>query len=145
MSDLKQQFIYRALAENNDKLISRIKIIAARAGIGVTGEGLQSLAYKIATSGPGAASQLSFKEYLRFVDMGAGRGHKLGGLKNTLVTLQASNKKGLAQMKDNTRKPKTFLYSKPAYGLLTSLQNNLLHGFTEEGIQILKTELKIVA
>jgi len=118
-----------------------MQVAAKRAGIGVTGEGLQSLAYQVAQSGEGAVSKLSFHEYLRMVDMGAGRGHPLGGLKSTLVTLQASNKSGFAQTKDNVRKPKTFLYSKTAYGNLTGLQNELLYGYTEEAIATLKEEL----
>lgn len=138
----KQQFIFKALAEYNEKTIARIKAAAIRGKIGFTNEGVQSLAYRIANAGDGVASQLSFKEYLRFVDMGAGRGHPIGGLTSTIVHLQANHKSGIAQVKDNTRKKKTFLYSKPAYGLLTELQNDLLFGYTEEAIETLKQELQ---
>lgn len=140
--DLKQAFIAKYLAEYNEKLMDIIRTVMKRAGIGVTGEAVQSLAFKIAQSGNGAVSTLSFREYLRMVDMGAGRGHPIGGLTATLVHLQSNHKKGLIQVKDKTRKPKTFLYSKPAYGLLTPLQNDLLYGYTEEAISLLKTELK---
>lgn len=139
---MKQAFISRALNTFNTRVIAQMQIAAKRAGIGVTGEGLQSLAYQVAASGEGAISKLSFKEYLRMVDMGAGRGHPLGGLKSTLVTLQASNKSGFAQTKDNVRKPKTFLYGKIAYGNLTGLQNELLYGYTEEAIAALKEEMQ---
>ena len=141
-ADLKQAFIAKALAEYNDKLIATIKAVAQRSGIGITGDGIKSLAYKMATSGSGYVSTLSFKEYLRMVDMGAGRGHPIGGLKTTLVQLQSKNKNGLAQVKDNVRKKKTFLYSKPAYGLLNNLYNDLLYGYTEEAIETLKQELQ---
>lgn len=139
---MKQAFIAKALNTFNTRVITAMQIVAKRKGIGVTGEGLQSLAYQVAAQGEGAVSKLSFKEYLRMVDMGAGRGHPLGGLKSTLVTLQASNKSGFAQTKDNTRKKKTFLYSKITYGNLTGLQNELLYGFTEEAIHLLKQELQ---
>lgn len=138
---MKQAFITKALHTFNTRVIATMQVVAKRAGIGVTNEGIQSLAYQVANSGEGAASKLSFHEYLRMVDMGAGRGHPLGGLKSTLVTLQSSNKSGFVQTKDNTRKPKTFLYSKVAYGNLTGLQNELLYGYTEEAITMLKQEL----
>lgn len=138
---MKQAFITKALNTFNQRIIDTMRVAFKRAGVGVTNEGVQSLAYQVANSGEGAASKLSFKEYLRMVDMGAGRGHPLGGLKTTLVTLQASNKSGFAQVKDTTRKPKTFLYSKIAYGNLTGLQNELLFGYTEEAIALLKQEL----
>lgn len=141
MADLRQAFILKALNRYNEQLLQRMKIVAQRAGINKTGEGLQSLAYQVAASGQGAVSKFSFKEYLRMVDMGAGRGHPIGGLKSTIVTLQAQNKSGIAQVKDNTRKKKSFLYSKPAYGLLTGFQNDVLYGFTEEAKEILKQEL----
>ncbi len=139
---MKQAFISKAVNTYHTRVIAQMQTIAKRAGIGVTGEGLRSLAYQVAASGEGVVSSLSFHEYLRFVDMGAGRGHPLGGLKSTLVTLQSRNKSGFAQTKDNVRKPKTFLYSKIAYGNLTGLQNELLYGYTEEAIAVLKEELE---
>jgi hypothetical protein len=139
---MRQAFITKALNHYNERIVTQMRAVAKRAGIGVTNEGIQSLAYQTVAAGQGAASKLSFKEYLRMVDMGAGRGHPLGGLKNTLVTLQSSNKSGFAQTKDNTRKPKTFLYSRIAYGNLTGLQNELLYGYSEEAIALLKQELQ---
>ena len=73
--------------------------------------------------------------------MGAGRGHPLGGLKSTLVSLRSQNKTGIALSKDNVRKPKK-IYSKPAYGNITWLQNELLYGYTEETIAALKQEME---
>jgi hypothetical protein len=140
---MKTAFIARALTTFNTRVIAQMQIAAKRAGIGVTGAGLQSLAYQVYNEGEGGGkSKLSFKEYLRMVDMGAGRGHPLGGLTTTKVTLQLSNKSGFAQVKDKTRKPKTFLYSKIAYGNLTGLQNELLYGYTEEAIEELKKAMQ---
>lgn len=75
------------------------------------------------------------------VDMGAGKGHPLGGLSAVGVELQASKTKGLALVKDKGRKPKK-IYAKIAYGKLSYLQGKLLHGFTEEAIAELKAELE---
>ncbi len=137
----KQQYILKVLTEYHEKLVARIKAAAIRGRIGFTNAGVNSLAYKIAASGDGFASQLSFKEYLRMVDMGAGRGHPIGGLTRTLVHLQSNHTSGFAQVKDRTRKPKTFLYSKQAYGLLTALENDLLYGYSQEAIEAFKQEL----
>jgi len=102
---------------------------------------INSISYKVLQNGGGALGQLSFNDYLRFVDMGVGRGHPLGGLASTTVALQASKKVGLAQVKDNVRKPKK-IYSKPVYGELGFLYGKLLYGFTEETIAVLKAELE---
>ena len=115
-------------------------IAARRLGIGVSGEGISSIAYRAAAQGNGAASQMSFKEYLRMVDMGAGRGNPLGGLRSMKVSLQDSNKEGMALVKKK-RRPKKF-YSKIVYGNLTWLQNNLLYGYTKETVDMLKKEME---
>ncbi len=139
-NELKTSFIQKALVEYMLSVEEGMRLAAKRLGVGVTEEGIRSLAHKVLQSGGGAIGQLSFKEYLRFVDMGTGRGHPLGGLKAVSISLQASNKKGLALVKDNIRKPKK-LYSKTVYGKLSYLQGKLLHGYTEEAIAMLKAEL----
>lgn len=139
---MKQEFVTRALTEFHQRVTSQMREVARRKGIGVTNEGINSLAFQVYKSGQeGGRSNLTFKQYLRFVDMGVGRGHPLGGLTSTVISLQASRTKGLAQIKDRTRKPKTYLYSRVAYGNLTGLQNQLLYGYTEEAIEALKKEL----
>ena len=134
-------FQLQCLQEYNESVIATMKIAAKRAGVGVTNDGIESLAYQAAKRGEGAYSNLSFKEYLRMVDMGVGRGHPLGGLTTMKVTLQASHTSGLAQVKDKVRKAKK-IYSKVAYGKLTYLQNKLLHGYTEETIAMLKLQMQ---
>lgn len=141
MSDLKQTFITKCLAEYNQDVIAAMKAHAKRNNIGVTHEAVQSLAYKTFQQGQGAYSNLSFLEYLRMVDMGAGRGHPLGGLKGVTVELQSRRQKGLALVKDNIRKPAK-IYSKIAYGKLNHLYGKLMHGYTEETITMLKAELQ---
>lgn len=113
-----------------------------RLKIGVTDEGYNSMAYKVFQTGnSGAYSNLSFNEYLRMVDMGAGRGHPIGSLSAVGVSLQASKKQGLSFVKDKTRKPKK-IYAKIVYGKLPHLTGKLLYGFTDEAIAELKAELE---
>ena len=111
-----------------------MKIQANKLKSNATGEAINSVAYTTAAQGSGAVAQLSFKEYLRFVDMGVGRGHPLGGTSSMQITLMAHKKTGAA------RKPKK-VYSKPAWSKITYLQNQLLYGFSEEAIRALKEEI----
>ncbi|HRN80171.1 MAG TPA: hypothetical protein PKY29_04365 [Ferruginibacter sp.] len=117
-----------------------MRLIMARRKVNDTGAGEKSITSNANQNGGSVSAQLRFHEYLRFVDMGVGRGHPLGGLKSTVINLQASRKRGIAQIKDNTRRP-VKVYSRVAYGKLTWLQNKLLYGFTEEAIAELKKEL----
>lgn len=139
---LKQTFILRCLNEYNESVVEMMRSQMNKLKVNHTGEGLQSLAYKVFQSGnEGAYSNLTFKEYLRFVDMGVGRGHPLGSLDTVGVELQASKQRGLKYVKDKTFKPKK-IYAKIAYGRLPHLTGKLLYGFTDEAIKELKAELE---
>ncbi len=140
MADIKKRFMVKALTEYHERVIAAMRRSMASKGVHVTGEAERSLAYQVYEKTAGAEGKLSFAEYLRMVDMGAGRGHPLGGLKAVRIALKASNRTGMAFRKDNTRKPKK-VYSKIAYGELSFLQNQLLYGYTEEVIAELKKEL----
>lgn len=140
-NSLKTTFILKCLAEYNESVIGTIRAQMRKMKVGVTDEGYKSFAYRIIQAGEGAYSTLSFREYLRMVDMGAGRGHPLGGLTAVGVELAASKTRGLSLVKDKVRKPKKF-YSKVAYGKLSYLQGKLLNGFTDETIAALKAELE---
>ncbi len=122
-------------------VIAAMKIAAKRAGVGVTNEAIESLSYEALQLDSGGKATLSFLDYLRYVDMGVGRAHPLGGLKAMRVALQSRQQEGLALVKDRVRKPKK-IYSKIAYGKLTWLENKLLHGYTDETIATLKSELE---
>jgi hypothetical protein len=139
--DLKLTFIQQSLSQYMQSVMEGMRIAAQRNKVGVTEDGIHSLAYQVAQQGEGAVANLSFKEYLRMVDMGAGRGHPLGGLSSMRVALQSTNKTGFAQVKDKGRKPKK-IYATIAYGKLTWLENKLLHGYTEETIALLKNQLQ---
>lgn len=139
--DLKMTFIQKVLSEYGRESEAAMRNAARGMKIGVTGEGMQSIAYEAIQQGSGGTMRLSFKEYLRMVDMGAGRSHPLGGLSSMAATLEASNKTGLVQVKDKTRKPKKF-YSKVVYGKLGWMYNKLLYGYTEETVAMLKKEIE---
>ena len=136
--DLKITFIQQSLAEYMQSVTEGMRIAANRLKIGVTDEGIASLSYNVLQSGEGAAADLSFKEYLRMVDMGVGRGHPLGGLASTRSALESLNKK---TGKKSGRKPKKF-YSKTVYGKLSHLQGKLLYGYTEAAVAMLKEQMQ---
>jgi hypothetical protein len=140
MADLKQTFILRCLSQYMADVQAAMHVTASRMKIGVTNDAINSIAYKVAAQSAGAVASLSFKEYLRMVDMGVGRGHPLGGLKSMKLTLQASKAEGYSQVHKNRQSKK--IYSKIAYGKITWLQNKLLYGYTEETIAMLKSEIK---
>jgi hypothetical protein len=135
--DLKLTFINQCLREYMSSVVDTMRVMFAHYKIGISDEALKSLAFEQVER----TANLRFKEYLRFVDMGVGRGHPLGGLKAVKVALQASNTVGDILIKDRVRKPKK-VYSKTAYGKLTWLENKLLHGFTEEAIAVLKKNIE---
>lgn len=139
--DLKLSFIQKSLNEYMQKNIVFIERAARAKRVGKTGEGIASLSYKRATQGAGTTATLSFADYLRYVDMGVGRAHPLGGLRKVSVELASRNQVGRKFVKDNIRKPKK-IYSKTVYGNLGSLYGTLLYGFTEETIALLKKEIQ---
>lgn len=138
--DLKLTFIQNCLNEYMERVTAAMRLAAQRKRVGVTQEGINSLAYQTLQSGAGAFAQLSFKEYLRMVDMGVGRGHPLGGLTTMKKTLETMSKNGFEQVKDRERKPKK-IYSPVVYGNLNYLIGKLSYGFTEETIAMLKQNM----
>jgi hypothetical protein len=123
-----------------DSVENTMRISAQRMKVGVSQDAINSLSYTTAAAGSGAVAQLSFKQYLRFVDMGVGKGHPLGGMTSMKVTLLSQKKTGSVQLNKNGRKPKK-VYSKPAYGKLNWLENQLLYGYSEEAKALLQAEL----
>lgn len=139
---LKSSFVQKALTDYFNDVEGYIKLTMYRAGIVDTGHAVRSFAHTVSQQGEdGAIGNLTFDQVIRFIDMGVGRAHPLGGLKSTKVTLLSRKKTGSAFVKDNVRKPKK-IYSKIAYGKLTWLQNQLLYGYTEEVIADMKKELE---
>jgi hypothetical protein len=140
MDGLKQTFIMKCLNDYMNDVIETMRQAAKRIGIDPSGDALSSLSYVAAKDGNGAVANLSFKEYLRFVDMGVGRGHPLGGMASMKITLLSQKKSGSILVADRKRKPKK-IYSKTAYGKLTWLENQLLYGFSEETKALLQQNM----
>lgn len=139
--NLKLTFMVHALTQYYREGIEAMRLVMRRMKIEETGEGYDSFSFQVLQQGAGATSSLSFRQYLRFVDMGVGRAHPLGGLTSMRTTLQSSNRTGQQQVRSRGRKAKK-LYSRVMYGKLNWLYNKLLYGYTEETIAQLKANLQ---
>lgn len=135
--DLKQTFILKAVQEYLVEVQAAMYILIIRKKAVDTQALLDSINGRSRANGGGATGELIFREYGRFVDMGVGRAHPLGGLKSTTVNLQSRRQAGRVFAKNNLRKPKK-IYATAAYGRLVYLQNKLLYGYTEAAIASLK-------
>lgn len=134
--DLKLTFIENSLRKYLADVRAAMRILIRKNKVGVTEHLIESLADEVVKEAAGATGKLLFDESGRFVDMGVGKAHKLGGLKAT----RAAFTKKSAAAEPGVRKPKK-IYSRVAYGKLNHLMNELLFGFTEETIAILKNEM----
>lgn len=127
--DLQYKFIRTRLQGYLSDVASTMQVQMDRDG--VQGTGLRgSISSRITGDDSVQVGELIFDESGRFLDMGVGKGHPLGGVKQTKA---AMGKKG--------RKPgrkRKVIYSAIAYGKLNFLENQLLHGYTEEAISALK-------
>lgn len=132
--DIKITFIENALRRYFDEVKAAVRVLIRRQKVGVTEHLVNSLASRVFKESAGARGELLFDESGRFIDMGVGKGHKLGGLKATREAFSKKNNN------EGIRKPKK-IYSRVAYGKLTALENELLHGYTEEAIAQLKNEM----
>lgn len=138
--DLKQNFVLKAVQQYISECEAALIKMIARKKIGNSNDLISSIRGTARMSGNGATAELLFKEYGRYIDMGVGRSHPLGGLAQTKLALKSRQYEGNAFIKDKKRSPKKF-YSPTVYGKLTYLENKLLHGYTEETIAMLKQEL----
>ncbi len=125
MNDLKLTFVRQSLENYMSEVVEAMRREIIRRGIRVTDELLLSLAYNVSQTEAHGTAALSFAEWGRFIDMGVGRGHPLGGISATRDALNSKRDKG------GIRKPKKF-YSKIAYGKLNGLMADLMYGFTDE-------------
>lgn len=132
--DLKQTFVLQCVQEYFGDVEDGMALALIRTKSNKTKSLSNSISSRSYISGKGAAGSLIFKDYGRFVDMGVGRAHPLGGLKATTLNLQSRSGGGAALVKDKTRRPKKF-YSKVAYGNLNYLINKILYGFSEDAVR----------
>lgn len=127
----KLLFIQNTLYEWGQKLIDELKQRLKELDIQATGDLLKSLSYQVFQASEYSQGEIhiSFAEWGRMVDMGAGRAPKIESVENNL------------QHFNQNRKPQKF-YSKTAYGLLNLLISNISHGFQDEIIDKLKNSLQ---
>jgi hypothetical protein len=139
--DLKLTFMQKCVNQYLQEVGDTMKTLMDRRDVHETGEGADSITHKVNTGSTGSVQgDLIFKEYLRMVDMGAGKGNKVGGIRAVTMELKRRNKTGNVFV-GKKRKPNK-IYSPVVWGKLTWLQNKLLYGFTEETIALLKAELE---
>jgi hypothetical protein len=129
--DLKIAFVQKALADYMAGVIAAMRRKIMKTDARVTDELLNSFAFQTFQRDAEGNANLSFSEWGRFIDMGFGRGHPLGGIQATSDTLK--EKSG--------RKPNK-IYSPIAYGKLDGLIGDLMYGFTEETIAVLKQQIE---
>lgn len=139
--DLKTTFVQKALNEYMDRVISAMMVVLAREKKIDTSYLKNSLSYFAAKRKEGTVASLIFAEYGRFVDMGVGRAHPLGGLANMKIALFAKSKQGFVHGSRRKREPVKW-YSRIAYGNLSYLQGKILFGYSQETIAMLKKELE---
>lgn len=130
--DLKQTFVAMVLKEYLESVMEGMRQAAVKQKVGITGKGINSLAYNVLNQGNGAVGKLSFEEYLRFVDMGVGKGSPIGGIAEMREKIKTKGTK---------RRKSKKIYSKTAYGKLSWLQGRLLYGYTEETVAMLKSQI----
>lgn len=134
---VKDAFVQKAITEYMRMTIADMRRAIVQKKVGESGAASRSLD---STTGP-SHGELIFADYLRFVDMGVGKGQPLGGLKAMKVALKSSNKSGYSLEKNRGRKAKK-VYSKVAYRNLSWLQGKILYGYSEEAIRLIKAEME---
>lgn len=142
MDQIKTTFIQRAVARYCDDVIRRMSKVIDGKKIIDTSELKHSLSSSVNSNSAGATGKLIFNEYGRFVDMGVGRSHPLGGSIRALQdTIIASNGAKRSLGRKEARKPRKF-YSPIAYGKLNGLIGDIAYGFTDEAANAIKRELE---
>lgn len=132
--DLKIAFVHKVLADYMQEVIVAMRRQIIRRDVRVTDELLNSLAYKVYQQAAQGNANLNFAEWGRMIDMGVGRAHPLSGLTATAEAIAEKSDKHTG------RKPKK-IYSPIAYGKLNGLIGDLLYGFTEETMAVLKQNI----
>lgn len=108
----------------------RLKAAVARKGIVAEGAFLRSIAAKAANEGlQKAAVALTFDNAGRFADMGAGRAYRLG-------QYTGRNRSDVLKGRRGNK-----VYSRTAYGTLSTLMNNLANKYVEEVPDLIKNSI----
>lgn len=141
MSDqIKQAFIQQSLQDYQRRVVQRMRQAVTQRKAKKTGDLKNSITGSASATGNSGTASIKFKEYGRFVDMGVGRGHPLGGmaaLQQNLILASGGEKRNAK----SPRKAKK-IYSKVAYGQLGTLMSDLAYGYTQETINQIKSQLQ---
>lgn len=130
MDQHKLNFIQHELKDWGDKVIHELESQLGKRDIKHSGDLLKSLSYQVYQGSEyhQGELQLSFAEWGRMVDMGAGRKPKI---ENTQTNGEYFQTK---------RKPKPF-YSTTVYRLLNLLYSNVSYGYQQEAISQMKNNI----
>jgi hypothetical protein len=138
--ELKLTFVRQAVERYGADVIAVMER-SIRKNRKVDTEGLLgSLDHSAQGTTSGAVGRILFNRYGRYVDMGVGRGHRLGGgIEKLQAAILASQ--GRDRFARPVRKP-VKIYSPIAYGKLNGLIEDIAYGFTKETITRLRAELE---
>jgi len=116
--------------------VKALKTQIQKRNIGATHKLLASLAYNIVRASDGNVSkaQIMFNYYGRFVDMGVGRGVKIGDVKE----VRSVHARALNAL--NARRPKKW-YSKPMAAGVNSLSELLAHHFGRQAVHTIESQI----
>ena len=134
MEQAKLDFINEELYEWADWIDKKLREKFSQMDIGFSDELINSLSYQVFNSAGlnDGAYELSFLEYGRMVDMGAGR--------KASETIAGNRKAYRKVSEQKIRKAKKW-YSKTTYGGLNRLINGLVNGYQDASLNSLKDNL----
>lgn len=137
--DVKLKFIAESLNEYfvavEEEMSKRINDSNAKE----SGQLLRSLSHKVYQQQAQGNGNLNFAEWGRFLDMGVGRGHPLGGVGASSKKLRG--KKNKKKTKQVGKRFANKIYSPVVYRQLNGLIGRLAYGFTEETINRIKNNI----
>lgn len=132
---IKLAFIERAVRDYAIDVIKAMDRKIRQKNVIDTTDLVNSLSFTTGPLAAGSVGKILFKDYGRYIDMGVGKGRSLKlGLENLNEYIE--NKTGKSKIKP------VKIYSPIAYGKLNGLMGDLAHGFTQETINIIKSELE---
>ena len=131
MDQHKLDFIQHELKDWGDKVIQELETQLTQRDIKHSGDLIKSLSYQVyqASEYNQGELRLSFAEWGRMVDMGAGRKPKI---ENTETNGEYFKSK---------RKPQPF-YSTTVFRMLNLLYSDISYGYKKESSEIIKDNLK---
>jgi hypothetical protein len=137
--EVQLHFVHKCVRQYVDDVVAAMDRSIRKRKIIDTDALRASLANTAESTPNGAIGKLIFNEYGRYVDMGVGRGRRLGGgidaLQEAIISTAGADRKKRGV------KPRKF-YSPIAYGKLNGLIEDIAYGLTDETIAVIKAELE---